>query len=117
MKFKIDENLPVEVADLLRESKHDAKTVVEQSLGGKPDSNVASVCKEEARVLLTLDTGFGDIRVYPPQEFSGIVVLALKHQDKPYVLAAVKRLIKVFLKESVKETLWIVEDERIRVRQ
>jgi len=34
MKFKVDENLPVEVADLLRQAGYDATTVVEQHLGG-----------------------------------------------------------------------------------
>ena len=34
MKFKIDENLPVEVAELLREAGHDAATAIEQQLGG-----------------------------------------------------------------------------------
>ena len=34
MKFKIDENLPTEAADLLRSAGHDAVTVGEQRLGG-----------------------------------------------------------------------------------
>lgn len=32
MRFKIDENLPVEVADLLRRHSHNALTVTEQQL-------------------------------------------------------------------------------------
>ena len=35
MKFKIDENLPREVAALLRDAGHDAMTVVDQGLGGQ----------------------------------------------------------------------------------
>jgi predicted nuclease of predicted toxin-antitoxin system len=31
MKFKVDENLPREVADLLRGAGHDATTVIEHS--------------------------------------------------------------------------------------
>jgi len=34
MKFKIDENLPLEVAVALREAGHDAMNVVDQGLGG-----------------------------------------------------------------------------------
>ena len=34
MKFKIDENLPVEAAELLRDAGHDAHTVGEESLTG-----------------------------------------------------------------------------------
>ncbi|WP_368730321.1 DUF5615 family PIN-like protein [Nitrosococcus oceani] len=36
MNFKIDENLPVEVAELLCEAGHDALTVDEQELRGSP---------------------------------------------------------------------------------
>ena len=35
MKFKIDENLPVEIAELLRQKGYEATTVMEQSLGGE----------------------------------------------------------------------------------
>ena len=35
MRFKIDENLPVEAAELLRQAGHDAVTVLEQHLGGR----------------------------------------------------------------------------------
>ena len=35
MKFKVDENLPVEIADLLRSAKHDVTTVHSQRLMGQ----------------------------------------------------------------------------------
>jgi len=62
MKSKIDENLPVEVAELLREAEHDATTVVMQQLGGEADPSIASVCQRENRILITFDTDFADLR-------------------------------------------------------
>ncbi len=67
MKFKIDENLPVEVAKLLRESGHDTHTVLEQNLGGKSERDIFSVCIKEEKILITLDTDFADIRTYSPK--------------------------------------------------
>lgn len=75
MQFKIDENLPIEIAGLLINAGHDAKTINEQQLQGIRDPVLIDVCKSEKRVLVTLDTDFSDIRAYPPQEFSGIIVL------------------------------------------
>lgn len=86
MKFKIDENLPVEVASMLREAGYDAMTVVDQGLGGHVDSNIAEVCKSEGRALVTLDLDFSNVQVYPPEEYSGLVVLRVRQQDKPHVL-------------------------------
>ena len=56
MKFKIDENLPVEVADLLRRSDHDAATVLEEELGGSADFDIALICRQ-AIILACLKVG------------------------------------------------------------
>ncbi len=117
LKFKIDENLPQAVAALLQESGYDSKTVLDQHLGGATDTAIASRCQQEDRVLITLDTDFADIRTYPPKNFSGLIVLRLKQQDKPYVLATMRRLIKMFSSVPLDGHLWIVEEERVRVRR
>ena len=44
-------------------------------LDGAPDSYISIVCRREKRALITLDTDFADIRAYPPQDFSGLIVL------------------------------------------
>ncbi|NIM99396.1 MAG: hypothetical protein GTO24_15400 [candidate division Zixibacteria bacterium] len=115
MKFKVDENLPVEISELLRQAGHDATTILEQDLSGVSDSDIAAFCQRERRVFLTLDTGFADIRAYPPEEFSGLVVLRLKRQDKPYILEIFARLIQIFPTEPLEGHLWIVEEGRIRI--
>jgi predicted nuclease of predicted toxin-antitoxin system len=116
MEFKIDENLPVEAADLLRRVGYDAVTVLEQRLGGTSDARIASICREEKRVLVTLDTDFADIRVYPPALFAGLIVLRLNRQDKPHVLDVIDRLIPLLSSEPLEHLLWIVEETRLRIR-
>ena len=44
MQFKVDENLPLEAADALRNAGHDALTIPDQQMVGNPDSQVAAVC-------------------------------------------------------------------------
>ena len=80
MRFKLDENLPVELANMFREAGHDAVTVLDQDLLGAPDSDLASVCMHEGRVIVTLDTDFADIRTYPPGAYPGLVVFRLGNQ-------------------------------------
>ena len=116
MEFKVDENLPVEVADLLRQVGYDAVTVFEQHLEGSPDSDIASACQEEGRTLITLDTDFADIRAYPPAQFPGLIVLRLHRQDKPHVLEVIERLIPLLSSEPLEHLLWIVEETRLRIR-
>lgn len=116
MRFKVDENLPVEAAELLQRAGHDATTVVGQHLGGKGDSEVASVCQRERRALVTLDMDFADIRAYPPKEFAGLIVIRLRQQDKLQVLEVLGRLSSLLGSEPLEGYLWIVEKERVRVR-
>ena len=116
MRFKVDENLPIEVAEALRQAGHDAATVLEQRYGGSPDERLAALCQRENRALLTLDMDFADIRSYPPTEFPGLIVLRLRQQDKPYVLDVLARLIRLLDQEPLEQHLWIVDEKQIRIR-
>lgn len=116
MDFKVEENLPIEAAELLRQAGRDAITVLEQHLGGSADPDIASVCQREGRALVTLDSDFADIRLYPPGEFPGLVVLRPRWQDKLHMMQILRRLIPVFASESLEHRLWIGEEDRIRVR-
>jgi len=66
--------------------------------------------------LITLDSGFADIRTYWPDQYAGLIVLRLKQQDKVHVLKIISRLIAVLSREPLEGYLWIVEEERIRIR-
>ncbi len=117
MKFKVDENLPVEAAERLREAGHDVMTVLDQAMGGAPDSDLAKVCRVEERALLTLDLDFSSIQAYPPQDYPGIVVLRLMHQDKAHVLKTIAAAIPILMQEPLRGRLWIIEEHRIRIRE
>ena len=118
MRFKIDENLPVEVAELLRANMHDAMTIFDQQMVGELDPKVASVCKSEERAILTLDLDFSDIRTYPPSEYPGIIILRPSTQSKLDVLALVNRLLPLLDgREKLIGNLWIVQEYGIRIRE
>ena len=117
MRFKIDENLPVEVVDLLTSGGHDALSVVDQGMGGAGDPDVARICISEDRCLITLDTDFSDIRAYPPGSHPGIIVFRLAQQDKRSVLAVSSRLLAALKSQTPDGALWVVDEQRIRVRE
>ena len=116
MKFKLDENLPLELVDLLKAEGHNAASVLGEELGGATDSTLAEHCRTEERALLTLDVGFADIRSYPPERYSGFIVLRLRRHDKPYVLDVIRQLLPRFATEPLSSHLWIVEEGRVRIR-
>ena len=116
MQFKIDENLPIEIADLLNNSGYDAKTVNEQRLKGIKDSVLIDICKRENRVIITLDTDFSDIRAYPPQEYAGIIVMRVGSQAKQHIIKVFQQVLSFIGSEPINQHLWIVEETVIRIR-
>lgn len=117
MKFKLDENLPLASADVFNQAGHDASSVYEQALTGSPDDKLVQICREEERVLVTLDLDFSDIRAYPPDRYSGIIVLRLQHQDAHAVMDVCRRLLPVIEQEPLNGRLWIVDERRVRIRE
>jgi predicted nuclease of predicted toxin-antitoxin system len=117
MRFQVGENPPVEVAQLLQDAGHDAATVLDQRLGGRDDRALAAVCRQEARALVTLDLDFADIRTDPPAHCAGVVVLRLQRHDKPHVLEVFARVTPLLSQEPLAQRLWIVEENRIRIRE
>lgn len=115
MKFKIDENLPIEIADVLNKNGHDAVTIIQENLAGALDRDILEICQIEKRALVTLDTDFADIRTYPPEGLSGLIVMRLGKQDKSHVLSIFNKVIRIFSEEHPDGHLWIVEDDRIRI--
>jgi len=117
MRFKVDENLPVQCVSQLREAGYDALSVHDQGLTGAPDPRIAGVCSDERRVLVSLDLDFADIRTYPPSESAGIVVFRLRSQDATTLRRVVGRLLALLPEESPVGRLWIVEEDNVRIRK
>lgn len=116
MRFKVDENLHPDVARLLCEHGHDAVTVYEQGLRGYSDQKIAAVCHEEGRAIITLDLDFADIRAYPPKAYAGIIVLRVADQSRSAILRIFKGILATLEQESLTGRLWIVDENRIRIR-
>ena len=117
MQFKTDENLPAEVAELLREHGFDCVGAVAQGLAGEPDDRISDLCREEGRILVTLDLGFANIRAYPPAHYPGFVVFRLSAQDTQHLHDVGARLVRALDDQPLHNELWIVEDNRIRRRK
>lgn len=101
---------------MLVQAGYDALSVTDQQMGGRPDPDVAAVCRLEERILLTLDLDFSDIRAYPPTDHAGIVVLRLAKLDRQRVLLALQRLLPILGQEPIAGKLWIVDETTVRIR-
>ena len=116
LRFKLDENVPVDAAWLLAAAGYDCQTVYDEHLAGASDPDVAQACQAEGRVLVTLDLDFSDVRAYPPGTHAGIMVLRPRVPDRDSTLALIERVLPLFASEALTGCLWIIDTERVRVR-
>ncbi len=116
MKFKLDENLPGGAAEVLRAAGHDAIHLLDLASAGAADAEVAQLIRAEGRALITLDLDFADIRAYRPTDYYGIVILRPRQASAGEVLLLLARLAEAIGREPLEGRLWIVDEQRIRVR-
>src|SRR5262249_38247833 len=116
MRFKVDENLHEDVAAALNGRGHDALTVHGQGLRGSADTRLGDACRQEGRALVTLDLDFANIQEYPPEDFPGLIVLRMGAQSLPHVLRVFTPVLDLLDREPVAGHLWIVEEDRVRIR-
>jgi predicted nuclease of predicted toxin-antitoxin system len=118
MRFLIDANLPRAVIAVVQSLGHQAEFARDIGLASATDEQIAKHALQYGAALLTRDLDFADIRQYPPDRYSGIVVLRLPDSAvAEEIVAALKR----FLSEpgfivSLAGRLAIVEEDRVRFR-
>jgi len=116
VKFKVDENLPVEIAEELRALGYDALTVVEQDMAGINDERLMAHVEEESRVLMTMDKGIANIRAYSPSRFAGLILFRPNQAGRRAVLEFVRKRLTQLLDLDLKRRLVVVSETGIRIR-
>jgi predicted nuclease of predicted toxin-antitoxin system len=66
MKIKLDENLPLRLAALLKDLGHDVHTPHDERLIGHADAEIWDAAQKESRFLITQDLDFSDLRRFAP---------------------------------------------------
>ena len=115
MKIKLDENLPHQLATLLKNLGHEVHTLHEERLVGRPDAEVWEATQKESRFLITQDLDFSDSRKFAPGSHHGILLIRLRSPNRR---ALIERIEEMFRKENVSEWVgcFVVATERkIRV--
>ena len=93
LRLYSDENVPDKVVRLLEEAGFDIKKAPFKS----DDGEIAKEANLEGRVILSFDRHFGNILLFPPEKYSGIVFIRIR---PPLIDTAFSSLINLF--KSVK---------------
>jgi hypothetical protein len=116
MRIKTDENVPGIIVSMLHEDGHDVTSVREQDLTGVDDSQLARICVEEMRVLLSLDLEFADIRRFPPRVHAGLVVLRPGRGGPRHAARLLASIRDRLRNANLHGLLWVVNEGSLRIR-
>lgn len=115
--IKMDEDLPVEVAERLRTAGHDARTVVDESLTGTSDAEIWQLAQRERRCLLTADKGFADAQAFPPGTHSGIILMRLPRESRAGYIALAESLLREVDIKTVSGSIVVVTPSAVRIHR
>ncbi len=117
LPVKVDEDLPSEVADLLRSAGHEAITAVGQRMGGAKDRVLWQAVQAEGRFLVTADKGFSDIRLYPPGTHGGVLLLRPDDDGISPLLDLLRRVLRGRGLDPLRGTVTVATPRGIRIRK
>ena len=116
MKFKVDENLPRSLAEVITSLGHEADTVPQQGLAGRQDAEVWAAAQESGRFLITQDLDFADIRRFAPGTHHGLLLVRLRDPGRAALIARVQRLFAEHDVEAWARCFVVATDRKVRVR-
>src|SRR3989338_11465118 len=90
-KLLSDENIPNKLVELLTNEGFDVK----KAPFSAEDEEVADLAESEGRVILTFDRHFGNILLFPPEKYSGIVFIRI---HPPLIKTVFSSLLNLFEK-------------------
>ena len=117
LKITVDEDLPRQAVQILREHGYDAANVIEQGMGGWKDPQLWIAVQSEERFLVTADKGFGDIRVYPPGKHFGILLLRPDEDGIRPVIELLQQVLNSYKLEDLVGTTTVATPRGIRMRR
>lgn len=86
LRFLVDANLGVAVVEALRQGGHDVAFVGELDWS-MPDDEILGIARREERIILTMDTDFGELIYHSRQPHAGVLLLRMSGSSADKVRA------------------------------
>lgn len=118
-RFLIDEDSPKGLARLLQSHGHDAIHVVDAGLSGYKDPQIAVWAKEQGRIIITRDLGFGNLLKFPLGTLPGVVLLRVSEEClASEIIDLVARFLPIIEQDELQlqGALVVLEPSQFRVR-
>src|SRR4051794_32424004 len=116
MKFLLDENVDLPLADYLNEHEHDATAIASDYTRSIKDQEVLQIAVAEGRILITYDKDFGELIYKQHLEHAGVIFFRLRDEDIPFKISRLEAVLTDHSEDLANAAYLVVTDKRIRVR-
>jgi predicted nuclease of predicted toxin-antitoxin system len=114
MRIVADENFPRPAVEVLRKAGWDVYSIAEEC-PGVSDEEVAALCADQQRILLTFDKDFGEL-IFRRGLAAGSGVVQFRTTPDSPEGAADMALSLVESQPELRGSFWVVTRDKIRVR-
>jgi predicted nuclease of predicted toxin-antitoxin system len=115
--FLLDQNLRQTTTEYLRGLGYDAVSTRDLGLEYASDDEILAVASRQARIVVTYNGDFGDVRDRPFGTHAGIIRLRVHPQIDEVLHPILKRLLSFVSVESLAGALTLVDNYKIRIRR
>ena len=116
MKFLIDECLRPLVAAGLQDAGHDAIHVGDVGLLGATDEQVMALAVEQARIVVSADTDFGELLARDRLGLPSVILLRRRHDPDDQIRTILDALVDV-AEDLLAGAIVVIVEDRIRIRR
>lgn len=118
LRIKVDEDLPAVIVQMVRAAGHaDTVSVLQQSMGGWKDPPLWQAIQAEGRFLITADKGFGDIRLYPPGNHAGVLILRPNEDGIRPLVELIQQALAQYRLDDLAGAVAVATPRGIRIRR
>jgi predicted nuclease of predicted toxin-antitoxin system len=117
MKVKLDENIPIRVADVLTPLGYEVDTVASEGLSGKPDADVWGAACHHDRFLITQDMDFSDVRQFKPGTHPGLLLVRLRQPGANLLVSRIQAIAEGEGLDSFARCFVVLTDRKLRIRR
>ncbi len=118
-RLLLDQNIPLAVADWLRQQRPDwhVQHVKELRFEGKPDDFLYRWAQKNTAIVVTFDEDFADARMYPLGPHHGVIRLRVWPTTIERTQEALQRLLIHVPETDWHKSLVIIDNQKIRIRR
>lgn len=116
LRVLTDENVSPKIVTFLRNHGLDVLDTKEQGWQGRSDDELLEIAYQDDRWVLTHDTDFGTLAIHEGKPYLGIIFLRMRNFQSHNVIRVCNQLLHHDVELSP-QTLVVVEEARIRIRQ